>query len=212
MDLILIDPHTLYLFVPIALALNMTPGADMLFCLGQGIKSGPKAGLAASLGIATGSFIHSLAGGLGLAAMIAANPIAFETIRWAGVAYLLYLAFQATTSPIGQITPTNVRRSYAFRAWKDGILVCLFNPKVAIFMLALVPQFVDPNRSSVLVQFLVFGAVLNIGGTVINGLVGFFAGNISGVLSRNRHVARGLQFATSFVFVGLAAKLAFDRR
>lgn len=208
----MIDLQTLLVFIPIALALNMTPGADMLFCLGQGAKSGPKAGLSASLGIATGSFIHALAGGLGLAALITANPIAFEVIRWAGVVYLVYLAYQAFSTPIDQVTPTNVDRSYALKAWKDGVLVCLLNPKVAIFMLALVPQFVDPKQGSVLIQFLIFGTILNIGGTVINGLIGLFAGRISGVLAQNKRIAQGLQYATSFIFVGLAAKLAFDRR
>lgn len=208
----MIDLQTLFLFVPIALALNLTPGADMLFCLGQGARSGPKAGVAASLGIATGSFIHALVGGLGLAALIAANPIAFEAIRWAGVAYLVFLAVQALTSPIGQLKPTHVGRAFALQAWSDGVFVCLLNPKVAIFTLALVPQFVDPDGGSVLVQFLIFGTILNTGGTIINGLIGIFAGRISVVLSRNSSIARGLQFATSFIFIGLAAKLAFDRR
>lgn len=207
----MIDLQTLLVFVPIALALNMTPGADMLFCLGQGVKSGPKAGLAASLGIATGSFLHALAGGLGLATLIAANPVAFEVIRWAGVAYLVYLAYQAIAAPTDPVTPTTVDRTHAVKAWKDGVFVCLLNPKVALFVLALVPQFVDPDAGSVLVQFLIFGTILNIGGTVINGLIGVFAGRITGALARHRGVARGLQYATSFIFVGLAAKLAFDR-
>lgn len=208
----MIDLNTLLLFVPIALALNLTPGADMLFCLGQGAKSGLKAGIAASLGIATGSFIHALAGGLGLAALIAANPIAFEVIRWAGVGYLLYLAFNAFTSPIGALEPENMDRSKSWQAWKDGVLVCLLNPKVAIFMLALVPQFVDPDRGSVFGQFLIFGTVLNIGGTVINAFIGAFAGGIGGFLARNKSAANVLQYLTGFAFVGLAAKLAFDRR
>lgn len=208
----MIDFNTLLLFIPIALALNLTPGADMLFCLGQGAKSGPRAGVAASLGIATGSFIHALAGGLGLAALIAANPIAFEAIRWAGVGYLLYLAFGAFTSPIASLKPEDVGRSKSWQAWKDGVLVCLLNPKVAIFMLALVPQFVDPDKGSVLVQFLILGTILNIGGTVINAVIGAFAGGIGEFLMRNQTAASALQYITGFVFVGLAAKLAFDRR
>lgn len=208
----MIDFETLLLFVPIALALNLTPGADMMFCLGQGAKSGPKAGVAASFGIATGSFCHALAGGLGLAALIAANPIAFEVIKWAGVGYLLYLAYEAISSPNVRLEPDKVDRSMSWQAWKDGVFVCLLNPKVAIFMLALVPQFVDPDNGSVLVQFLVLGAILNIGGTVINALIGVFAGGIAGFLAHNKMTARTLQYLTSFVFVGLAAKLAFDRR
>ncbi|MAZ21052.1 MAG: threonine transporter RhtB [Roseovarius sp.] len=208
----MIDFQTLILFVPIALALNLTPGADMLFCLGQGAKSGPRAGVAASLGIAMGSFIHALASGLGLAALISANPIAFEAIRWAGVGYLLYLAVKSFTSPIGSLKPEAVDRSESWRAWKDGVWVCLLNPKVAIFMLALVPQFVDPERGSILMQFLILGTILNIGGTVINALIGAFAGGIGGFLAQNKTAARVLQYLTGFVFFGLAAKLAFDSR
>ena len=207
-----IDSQTLLIFIPIALALNLTPGADMLFCLGQGIKSGPKAGFAASLGIATGSFLHALAAGLGLAALIAAHPLAFEAVRWAGVAYLLWLAFGSLREPAGALEPAEAKRSSALSAWRNGIFVCLLNPKVALFILALVPQFVDPARGSVLLQFLIFGAILNIGGTAINGLVGVFAGGIGRFLARNASVARVLRYFTSFVFFSLAAKLAFERR
>ena len=79
-------------------------------------------------------------------------------------------------------------------------------------MLALVPQFVDPNRGSVLVQFLIFGTILNIGRTVVNALIGVFAGGIGRFLTRNKTAASALRYLTGFVFVGLAAKLAFDRR
>lgn len=208
----MIDPQTLLLFIPIALALNLTPGADMLFCLGQGARSGPNAGVCASLGIATGSFLYALASGLGLAALIASTPIAFEAIRWAGVCYLLFLAYRALTSPVTKIVPTEVAQSQGFRAWRDGVFVCLLNPKIALFMLALVPQFVEPDRSSVLLQFLIFGTILNIGGTVINAAVGFFAGSIGASLSKNSQLASLLQYATGFIFIGLAARLAFERR
>lgn len=208
----MLDLETLVIFIPIALALNLTPGADMLFCLGQGMKSGPRSGIAASFGISTGSFLHSLAAGLGLAALIAAHPMAFEVIRWAGVIYLVLLAITTFRAPVGVLHATDVAVSGAFRAYRTGIVVNLLNPKVALFILALVPQFVDPARGSVLGQFLQCGAILVVGGTVINGLVGGFAGSIGQVLARNVSLARGMQYATSLVFLGLATKLALDRR
>lgn len=208
----MIEVETLLLFVPVALALNITPGADMLFCLGQGLRSGPRAGVAASFGIAAGSFLHSLAGGLGLAALIAAHPLAFETIRWAGVCYLLYLAIRSFVAPAIRLEPGAVDGMKAGQAFRHGVLVSLLNPKVAIFILALVPQFVDPGAGSVLVQFLILGLVFNIGGTVVNLLIGAFAGGIGGMLARNRRAAQALQYLSGFVFVGLAAKLAFERR
>lgn len=208
----MIDLQTLMIFIPIGLALNLTPGADMLFCLGQGLKSGPRAGIAASCGISVGSLIHSALAGLGLAAVIAANPIAFEGIRWAGVAYLVWLAIGTLRKPIGALVPADVAKGSALRAFRTGILVNLTNPKVALFILALVPQFVDPARGPVLVQFMLFGLILSVGGTVINGIVGAFAGQIGQGLARRAHLARALTYATSFVFLGLAAKLALDKR
>ena len=208
----MIDLQTLMIFIPIALALNLTPGADMLFCLGQGLKSGPRAGMAASCGISVGSLIHSALAGLGLAALIAANPLAFEAIRWAGVAYLVWLAIGTLRAPLTTLQPADVAEGSAARAFRTAILVNLTNPKVALFILALVPQFVDPARGSVLAQFMAFGVILSVGGTVINGAVGGFAGKIGRQLARKAFLARGLQYATSLVFLGLAAKLALDRR
>ena len=208
----MIDLQTLMIFIPIGLALNLTPGADMLFCLGQGLKSGPRAGVAASCGISVGSLIYSALAGLGLAALIAANPLAFEAIRWAGVAYLVWLAVGTLRAPLAAMQPADVARGSAFKAFRTGILVNLTNPKVALFILALVPQFVDPARGPVLVQFMLFGLILSVGGTVINGMVGAFAGQIGQGLARKVYLARGLQYATSFVFLGLAAKLALERR
>lgn len=208
----MIDLHTLMIFVPIALALNLTPGADMVFCLGQGLRSGPRAGVAASFGISVGSLIHAAAAGLGLAALIAANPVAFEFIRWAGVIYLVWLAIGTLRAPFTALQPANVAKGSALTAFRTAIVVNLTNPKVALFILALVPQFVDPERGPVFVQFLAFGAILSIGGTIINGVVGGFAGQIGQMLARRVILARSLQYATSFVFLGLAAKLAFDRR
>lgn len=208
----MIDLQTLVIFVPIALALNLTPGADMLFCLGQGLKSGPRAGIAASFGISVGSLIHAALAGMGLAALIAANPLAFEAIRWAGVAYLVWLAIGTLRAPLTTLQPADVAMGSAARAFRTAILVNLTNPKVALFILALVPQFVDPARGSVLGQFMAFGVILSVGGTLINAAVGGFAGQIGRQLARKASLARGLQYATSLVFLGLAFKLALDRR
>lgn len=208
----LIPLDTLLVFVPAALALNLTPGNDMLFCLGQGMKSGPRAGIAASFGIATGVLIHTVAAGIGLAAVLRAHPSAFEAIRWAGVAYLAYLAVQAFRAPSPLLAPTGVARGSAFAAWRDAVIVSLLNPKVAIFVLAFLPQFVDPARGSTFLQFFALGAILNTGGTLINIAVGAFAGRLGGWIASRARLARALQMATGGIFLALAARIAFDRR
>jgi len=208
----IIPVETLLVFIPVALALNFTPGADMLFCLARGSSAGPMAGIAAALGIATGAFIHAFVAGVGLAVVLATYPIAFEVLRWSGVIYLLYLAYTSLKQPIANAQPEPVSKADIVKAWRDGTLVCFFNPKVALFILALVPQFVDPDRGSVFIQFMIFGAILNIGGTVINILVGVFSGSVGRTLAKNKSLARWLQWISSALLIGIAFRLAFDKR
>jgi len=208
----LIPVETLLVFVPAALALNLTPGNDMLFCLGQGMRSGPRAGIAASFGIAAGVLIHTIAAAAGLAALLATHPGAFEIIRWAGVAYLVWLAVQAFLGPSPLLAPATGRRSTALRAFREAVVVSLLNPKIAVFVLAFLPQFVDPARGSTFAQFLILGAILNTGGTIINIAVGAFAGSIGGWLATRAKAARAFQMVTGAIFLGLAARIAFDRR
>lgn len=201
----MIDPVTLLAFIPAALALNLTPGADMMFCLGQGLRSGPKAAIAASAGISAGAFFHAAAAGLGLSALIAALPWAFDAIRWLGVAYLLWLALQSLR---GGAVASGAPPVRAARAFRDGLLVNLTNPKVILFVLAFVPQFVDPASGAVLAQFMIFGAVLSFGGFIINALVGLFAGGLGRQLTGNPVFARWLSRISAGIFAGLALRLA----
>ena len=202
----MVDPLMLLAFVPAGLALNLTPGADMMFCLGQGLRSGPRAAIAASAGISLGAFVHAGLAGLGLGALVATVPGTFEVIRWVGVAYLLWLAVQ-TLRQAGQAG--DVPTSTPARAFRAGLLVNLTNPKVILFVLAFVPQFVVPEAGSVLGQFLVFGVILSLGGFVINGAVGVFAGGIGKRLARGSRV---LDWISASVFAALAARLSVLER
>jgi len=204
----IVDPLTLWAFVPIALALNLTPGADMLFCLGQGLRGGPGAALAADAGIALGCMVHVTLAGLGLGAAVATAPWLFEVIRWLGIGYLLWLAF--STLRAGPVNP-DLPPLRPTRALRDGLLVNLSNPKVILFVLALIPQFVDPARP-VLPQFLIFGFVLSTGGLVVNGMVGVFAGRIGRRLATSPRLGLWLGRTTALIFMGLAVRLALMQR
>lgn len=205
--MILVDPLLLLAFVPASLALNLTPGADMMFCLGQGLRAGPRAAWAASAGIAAGAMVHVTLAGLGLGAAIAAAPWALDTIRWAGVAYLLWLAARTLRRPFASAGPCG--SGHAFR---DALLVNLTNPKVILFVLAFIPQFTDPARAPILPQFLIFGAVLALGGLVINGAVGMSAGGLGRQIARSPRFARGLSCVSTGVFAALAIRLAVMER
>ena len=200
------EPWVLLAFVPAGLALNLTPGADMMFTLAQGLKGGPRAGMAANAGIAVGGMVHTVIAGLGLGALVAAHPVAFDVIRWAGVAYLLWLAVQSLRAG-----PMAVRGEVAVRSlgrvFVDGLMVNLLNPKVILFILAFLPQFVDPARA-VLPQFLVLGLVFSLGGLVVNGVVAVFAGGVGQRLAGSAVFARWLGRVGAVIFAGLALRLA----
>ncbi len=205
----MVDIWTLMAFIPVGLALNLSPGADMMFCLGLGLRSGPKAAVAASVGISTGGMVHVTLAGLGLGAAVAAMPWLFDVIRWIGVAYLLFLAWGALHA--APVTSADVRPMGVGRAFIDGMIVNLLNPKVILFVLAFLPQFVDPEQGSILGQFLIFGLVLAIGGIVVNGGVGVFAGTLRKRLT-GRRFARGLGMLSAGVFTALAVRLAVLER
>ncbi|EAQ25676.1 LysE family translocator [Roseovarius sp. 217] len=204
----IVDPLMLLAFVPAGLALNLTPGADMMFCLGLGLRAGPRPALAASAGISAGGMVHVTLAGLGLAAAIAAQPVVLDVIRWLGVSYLLWLAWGALRmAPLRPDAPV----LSVGRAFREGVLVNLLNPKVILFVLAFVPQFIDPTRA-ILPQFLIFGLVLAVGGFVINGAVGVFAGGLGRRLTTSPRFARGLGIASATIFAALAARLALMQR
>ncbi|MFP4273386.1 MAG: LysE family translocator [Paracoccaceae bacterium] len=206
----MVEPMLLLAFLPAALALNLTPGADMMFCLGQGVQAGRRAAIAASAGVALGVLTHAALAGLGLSALIAAAPWSLEAIRWIGVAYLLWLAVSALRFPgAGRSGVAPKRMARAFGA---GLMVNLANPKVILFVLAFLPQFVTQAAGPVLPQFLLLGALLALGGFVVNGAVGLFAGGIGRRVARDARMGRVTAWLGAGVFSALALRLALMER
>ena len=208
-----VDMAVLLTFIPAALALNLTPGADMMFCLGQGMRGGWRAAIAADLGIVLGGLVHVTVAGLGLGALVGQYPWLFDAIRWVGVGYLLWLAWGAISGALtGEGLVADGPQIKPGRAFFQALAVSLTNPKVILFVLAFIPQFVNPARGPVLAQFLIFGAVLCAGGLVINGLVGVFAGGLGSRMARSPRLARGLGLASGGIFAALAVRLAVMQR
>ncbi|WP_372570895.1 LysE family translocator [Ruegeria jejuensis] len=205
----MIDPVTLIAFLPAALALNLTPGADMMFCFGQGLRSGPRAAIAAGAGVSLGSLVHVTLAGLGLGAVVAAMPWLFDVIRWVGVGYLLYLAGSAIRNGAA---PPDAPGKPAKHAFREGLVVNLTNPKVILFVLAFIPQFIDPGAGPILMQFLILGAVIALGGFFVNSGVGLMAGGASRHLVGNRRAGRILGWITGGIFAALAVRLAVLER
>ena len=199
--------HTFALFMLGAIALNLTPGPDMTFVLAQSAGRGTRAGLAAAFGIAAGSLIHLTLAVLGLAALLAVWPLAFDIVRYAGAAYLVWIAVGMIRHPPHLAAgDADGCRAIAFR---QGALTNITNPKVALFFIAFLPQFVTPGTAPAWLQILLLGISFNVSGTTVNCLVALGGGTLAGRMKRTPIVG----WLSASVMMGLALRLALpDRR
>lgn len=207
------DFATLAFFAAAALALCATPGPDMLLIASRSVSQGKASGFATLAGIQVGTYCHALAAALGLSQLFLVVPVAYDVVRYAGAAYLFYLAWQAFRSSGAIQAPVAGGRRYPIGVvFRQGLLTNLLNPKMALFVLALFPQFVDPNAGSVAVQILLLATVLNLIGILVNGAVILTASGLGRAFSTRTRWRRAPQILLGTVFAGLAAKLAFDER
>lgn len=207
------DLATLALFSAAALALCATPGPDMLLIASRSVSQGKASGFATLAGIQAGTYCHALAAALGLSQLFLVVPVAYDIVRYAGAAYLLYLAWQAFRSPGMMQAPVASTHRYPIGVvFRQGLLTNLLNPKMALFVLALFPQFVDPEAGSVALQIMLLATVLNLIGIVVNGVVILTASGLGRVFSGRTRWRRAPQYLLGTVFAGLAVKLAFDER
>lgn len=201
-------------FFSVALLLALAPGPDNLFVLMQSATGGRRAGFAVVAGLMLGVLVQTLAVALGLAAVFAASATAFTLLKFAGAAYLVYLAWGAWRAPVaalgaaGSAAPAQPWPRLLLR----GVLMNLSNPKVVLFFLALLPQFVQPGRGPVALQLLWFGALFIVAGSLVFGAVVLVAGALRARLAGSARVQRGLNRAAALVFVALAARLATAQR
>lgn len=208
---ILSDWSILAPFLVAALALNLTPGADMTYTIARTAAQGRMAGYASSLGIAAGSAVHTLAAAAGLSALLLASQTAFEVVKYAGAAYLLYLAARMLlTRP----EPGSLSLPHAglWRVFGQGALVNVLNPKVGLFMLAFLPQFVDPAAGSPALQILVLGSIFNLGGLAVNMSVATLIGVSMARVKNSARFARVMNSISGAVLAILALRLAVAER
>ncbi len=198
-------------FVLAGLALNIVPGADMTFIVASAARGGRRDGVIASLGVGAGALVHILAAVLGLSAILASSQAAFNAIKWIGAAYLLWLAFSLVRSgaaPKQQVRPPGS----GWRLFRAAMLVNVLNPKVALFFLAFLPQFVDPAAAVPALQILCLGLWFDFAGTLVNIAV---AAAAAGTAGRLRHVAwlgRAARWFAATLMGALAVQLALSAR
>ncbi|BDG09834.1 LysE family translocator [Anaeromyxobacter paludicola] len=212
----IVSLHVYVAFLAAGVALNLTPGPDMLYVLASGSRAGPRSGVLAACGVGAGCAVHTFAAATGLSALLVSSATAFTAVKWAGAAYLVYLGGKALLAPAAlAATPAPGARAEAGpaeRVFRRAVVTNVLNPKVAIFFLAFVPQFVDPARGRIWLQFLVLGLSFCVTGTLVNAVVGVAAGKVRRTMDARPRVARALDRITGAVFLGLGLRLVFAPR
>jgi threonine/homoserine/homoserine lactone efflux protein len=201
----------LALFVTSGLLLNITPGQDTLYIVGRSISQGRRAGLFSVLGISCGSVVHTCAAAFGLSAILATSAQAFTIVRLAGAAYLIYLGVRMLLDRSRELTPGRFDHESTWPIFRAGFTTNLLNPKVALFFMAFLPQFVDPAATSKTLAFLILGAVFIVNGTLWCLVLAFGASAMSRRFRDSPSAAVVLRRATGGLFVGLGIRLATSK-
>ena len=213
------DAHHLLLFIAAGLLLNLTPGPDVLYIVTNALRSGARAGMVAALGITAGCFVHIFAAALGVSALMAASSTAFTVLKWAGAAYLVYVGVRMVLarapSDLNAIKSiANGPRTFCPKALKSiffqGFWTNALNPKVALFFLAFVPQFITPGIENKPLAFLLLGLLFNFNGLWVNigwALAAAWMARRVGAVQRGMH---WLERAAGILFIGFGFKLAFS--
>ena len=209
----MLGTHDLPLFIVTAFVLYATPGVDMLFTVSRTLQHGWRTGIAAALGITAGCVVHTVAAALGLAALLAASAFAFTAIKWLGAAYLLWLAWGMLRASMRDVQPANMVAAPA--SWRQvfaqGFLTNVLNPKVALFFLALLPQFISADAPDKPAAFLFLGAVFVAGGALfLFGLVAL--AHRLRTLGAGRVARRVLNAVGGALFAALAVRLVQAER
>jgi threonine/homoserine/homoserine lactone efflux protein len=201
--------HDLALFIAAGLLLNITPGADLALIGARSAALGFRSGAAAALGVGAGCFVHVAAAALGLSALIASSAAAFTVLRWVGAAYLVWLGVGLLRAPgKAASAPAAVPDATLWRSFAQGFLTNALNPKVALFFLAFLPQFIDAAAPHKALAFVALGAVFAVNGTAVNVAFAALVARLRVALAGQRSIGRWLSRGVGALFVALGVRLA----
>ena len=198
-------------FVSAVVALNVSPGPDMMYIVSRSLNQGTRAGVASAIGVCSGALVHAVAAALGLSALFAASALAFTVLKWVGAAYLVYLGVRTILSA-GEATAAPAARppATAWQCWREGVLIDVLNPKVALFFLAFLPQFVRPGHGDAAWQIFGLGLALVAVSVVVEVTIALLAARAAGALAANRRLSAWVSRSLGAMLIGLGARLAFS--
>lgn len=206
------DIHNFLVFALASLMLNITPGNDMLYVASRSAGQGSKAGVISALGISTGCLVHLAAAVVGLSAIIAQSAMAFNIVKYVGAGYLIYLGVKALSTKTNAL---KVKQSDELTTYKklffQGVITNILNPKVALFFLAFLPQFIDLSQPKPEFQILLFGSWFNFSGTVVNVIVALLFGKLGSLLNSSSFI-KWQEKITGTILIALGIKVALSSR
>jgi threonine/homoserine/homoserine lactone efflux protein len=201
--------HDFGLFLAAGILLNLTPGPDTAYILGRSIAQGREAGVASALGISVGTICHTCAAALGLSAILATSALAFGAIKLLGGTYLVFLGIKMILDRRKQLSvPSDFRRLATMAAFRQGILTNVLNPKVALFFLAFLPQFIDPASTSKVFAFLALGLAFVTTGTIWVLILAWFASSLSKRLRESELIGQWINRTVGAFLIFLGVRLA----
>ena len=209
------DTTQLLMFIAAGWLLNLTPGPDVLYIVSRALRSGVRAGLVAALGIVSGCFVHVFAAALGVGALLATSATAFTVLKWVGAAYLMWMGVKLLLTKGGSpLVPAagEAAREPAdlWRIYRQGFLTNVLNPKVALFFLAFVPQFIAPGTEDKVTAFLLLGLLFNLNSLPINFGYAWLAGWASRRVGAVQRAMHWMDKAAGLMFIGFGLKLALS--
>lgn len=210
--MILPDPSLFTAFMAASIALNLTPGPDMTYVATRTLAEGRAAGMASAFGIGAGSLVHTILAAVGLSQLFVYAPYAFDIVKYAGAAYLVWIAVRLWRDSGRTPATAAIARVGAGRAFSEGLLTNVLNPKVALFFLALLPQFIDATVGSVGLQMLVMGLAFTVSGTLVNAGVALLVARVHSNVSADSRFAQVMRRLAALLFVGFAVRLALAER
>ncbi len=202
--------HWITFFAAVAL-LELSPGADMAFMISQTVRNGRKAGFAALFGSMAATFFHVALAAIGLSAILATSAVAFTVVKWGGAIYLIWLGVQAFTS--GQATSNSEEKApvSSRSVFLQGMFICALNPKVAIFFIAFLPQFVVEGAGPIGLQFLLHGVLMVVFGLLLQTPLIFMGSRIAATLNSNNNLRTWMDRCIGAMFIALGIRLAISR-
>lgn len=207
------DIENFYLFLTVSILINLSPGPDMLYTASRSLSQGTKAGIFSALGIFTGCLFHTCAAVLGLSAILAQSAFWFSIIKYAGAAYLIYLGIKSILNNNPPETElANLTAIPNRKIFMQGFITNLLNPKVAIFFLSFLPQFINPSSPYIKEQIFFLGLWFDLQGTMILIVVALLTGYFNRILKRNKNFWKWQDKITGLILVGLGIRMLFVRK